>query len=145
MHVDFSRNVCLLLTVQREIIFLMWTRIVGHMVLFVLCYSWLIVTIPVHVEQYRNTYFQCGKSCLLYVKSHIVDMAVSNYLYIYVTMRHYRIFISLINKTFYFTRSSVLCVMTLVFNFFIWLSLHVNKDKCILLADIQHSHPHITL
>ena len=43
------------------------------------------------------------------------------------------------------TRLSVLWITALIFNFFKKCPHHDNNDECMLLADMQHSHPHITL
>ena len=75
-HVYFSSNESLPFTVQRETTFNTKNRIVGHMVLVVLWYSLLWVAIPGHVEQHRNTHFQCGRACLSDGNSHIVDMSM---------------------------------------------------------------------
>ena len=45
-----------------------------------------------------------------------------------------------------FSRLSVLCITALIFKFFFKKRLcHYNNDECVLLEDMQHSQPHMTL
>ena len=45
----------------------------------------------------------------------------------------------------HFTRPSVLYIIYLIFKLFKKCSHHGNNDKCMILADMQRSHPHIIL
>ena len=61
------------------------------------------------------------------------------------TMWSHIILIGVKNATYHFTQSAVLRVVTFVFKFLGQLSRQTNREKWTLLADMQHSHPHITL
>ena len=65
-HVNFSSNEHLPCAVKNETNFYTWKRIVGHMVMLLLCNYQLGVTIIGYVEQHCNTHFQCSREyCLM--------------------------------------------------------------------------------
>ena len=55
------------------------------------------------------------------------------------------IFICFVYVVFFFTRPTVLSILALIFEFLKYQSCHYGNEECILLADIQHSQPHMTL
>ena len=59
-------------------------------------------------------------------------------------MWHHYIFICFINVMWLFTRPSDLSIFDFIFHFFKYLSRQDSNDECIILAEMQHSQPHMT-
>ena len=62
-----------------------------------------------------------------------------------IPMWHHCIFICFIYVMWVFTRPSALRILDFIFSFFKYLSRQDSNDECILLSEMQHSQPHMTL
>ena len=101
------------------------------------------MTILVHWGKQWNTHFQFGSACWSDGKGHIVVMAMAGGFVYMMTIWPHIILIGF-KELLFISHELLFCAFWLsYFSFFKKLSFSVNKDKCILLSDIQHSHPHI--
>ena len=75
--------------------------------------------------------------CIIY---HIISFGIDM-----TPMWHHCIFICFVYVMWFFTRPSDLRIMYFILEFFKYLSHQDSNDECILLLEMKHSQPHMTL
>ena len=101
--------------------------------------TWTFSTPPQH------TFLVCKCIIRLRICAHCTIFHIICFGINMMSMWHNCIFICFIYVMFFFTRPLVLRILDLIFEFFKDISLQYRNDECILLSEIQHSQPHMTL
>ena len=101
-------------------------------------------TIRGHCAQQRKTRIQCDNAYFDGGYAHIVAISMSHAVWNICFICVMTVFLYVSNKQFAISPYLHFCVLKIWYLPLKTFSLHDNNDECMLLTDMQHSHPHIT-